>query len=898
MYAQFREVGMCNRYFQFLLVGLIIFTLAGCCGDGPVTPDSQEADVSAGVSTHAGVSNRHAWGLWEVIIDPDTGEIEAVPFRTADFNANIVRFLQPPVAPVHMLTIALGPGCEPSSGYWVIDVTLAHPFPEAAIFRGFDVRGIIMTEGDAVGIHDPGVRYRGPGGTRLLNADGYTRWWNMQEFTSYGKILGYTEGARSTPGFEATATVNPYKLFTDALDSESLVSSMNPNLRATFGTEPGINTRRYEIQFDIDGGTPPIRFVYAVDASWSLPDEAYAPEYPVEAYDVSANCQEAYLVDVPIFEERPYYESATSFGGDAVFYLTIGDWQSDSGENVIDQISHIWVESPTLIDEPMDVLPEAELVDSTHATQATYRVTVPDCHPTGLVDQYFLITVESAEPDSYMPQIEGDPYAFDWPDAKLAVYLEVDVPVSPVAPYCNFAWAKHAGGVEADNGEAVTTLSDGSIAVVGSCHTPAMFGEDEPNETVLEGNDVNDMFVAKFSSNGILQWVKMAGGSGFTYGQGIVGLSDGSMVVTGSYTHDITFDKDGPLGITFNSLGHRDIFIARYKPDGALSWVRRVMGEEDETSTGITALSDNSVVFTGFFEGAAVFGEDEPTEMELVATGSSCDLFIARYNAAGSFQWAKKAGGSSDDLCYAIGSSADDSMVITGSFGSCTVFGEGEANQTELTGTGWCDIFVARYGQDGLLEWAKRAGGSEGAIGQGVSTLSDGSAVITGYFMDYTTFGPGEPNETVMYSSIRDVFVARYGVDGQLTWAKQTGGPGYSGGNGIQALSDDSMVVTGDFGGLMVFGPGEPCQTELVNYFTDLYDIFIARYNTDGTLAWAKRAGGLGSDWGSGITALSDDSAVITGRFIDMAIFGMGEPGETILESYGSGDIFVALYYP
>ena len=59
-------------------------------------------------------------------------------------------------------------------------------------------------------------------------------------------------------------------------------------------------------------------------------------------------------------------------------------------------------------------------------------------------------------------------------------------------------------------------------------------------------------------------------------------------------------------------------------------------------------------------------------------------------------------------------------------------------------------------------------------------------------------------------------------------------------------------------------------------------DICVARYNPDGTLAWAKRAGGIYRDTACHIAVLSDGSALATGDFWDgTATFGPGEPGET-----------------
>jgi len=141
-----------------------------------------------------------------------------------------------------------------------------------------------------------------------------------------------------------------------------------------------------------------------------------------------------------------------------------------------------------------------------------------------------------------------------------------------------------------------------------------------------------------------------------------------------------------------------------------------------------------------------------------------------------------------------------------------------------------------------------------------------------------------------------DIFVARYDSNGKFIWAKHAGGTGWDRGWGITTLSDDSTVVAGRFFDTALFGPGEPNQTILTS--SGDYDIFIARYNTDGTLAWAKRAGGIGEDSGYGVTSLSDNSIIMTGDFTGAAAFGAGESKETILTSNGESDIFIARYDP
>ena len=73
-------------------------------------------------------------------------------------------------------------------------------------------------------------------------------------------------------------------------------------------------------------------------------------------------------------------------------------------------------------------------------------------------------------------------------------------------------------------------------------------------------------------------------------------------------------------------------------------------------------------------------------------------------------------------------------------------------------------------------------------------------------------------------------------------------------------------------------------------------DIFLARYNADGTLAWARGVGAAEWDQGCGVAALSDGSVLVTGSFCETVIFGAGEANETILTAVANGDVFVARY--
>ncbi len=406
---------------------------------------------------------------------------------------------------------------------------------------------------------------------------------------------------------------------------------------------------------------------------------------------------------------------------------------------------------------------------------------------------------------------------------------------------------------------------------------------------------------------GDLLWVKHVGGASTVSGSAITSLSDNSTVVTGSFWDSTTFGDGESNETVLVSPEYEwpDIFIARYNPDSTLAWVKRAEGG---TRSGfiadITALSDDSTVVTGSFWDSVTFGEGELNQTILVSAGHH-DIFVARYNPDGTLAWASHAAGPLDSPSFlGITTLSDDSVVVTGTFDESVIFGDGEPKETTLESVGRVDIFVARYYPDGTLAWTKSAGGGGEERNDAITTLSDDSIVISGYFCGSATFGSGEPNETTLASAgIADLFVARYNPDGTLEWAIRASGANFEAGYGITTLSDDSIVVTGHFKDSATFGEWELNETILVSAGTYDDSIFVARYNTGGTLTWAKHAGGpyfeicLGGK-GLGITTLSDDSTVVIGTFCESATFGEGEQNETTLTSEGESDIFIARFAP
>ena len=192
------------------------------------------------------------------------------------------------------------------------------------------------------------------------------------------------------------------------------------------------------------------------------------------------------------------------------------------------------------------------------------------------------------------------------------------------------------------------------------------------------------------------------------------------------------------------------------------------------------------------------------------------------------------------------------------------MFGRGETNETPteslmIDGAYDQDSFVARYKPDGSLDWVMTFRNPTGDYEYSYPDISDvtgyadGSfAVVGGYNFDMEIAGP----EVLEYVSTRDsspLFVARFDPNGVLEWLKHTTDDvdilTYTRGTSIDGFEDGSLVVAGLFSESTIFASGEPGETTLEMESSDTTDIFIARFDRDGGLVFAKQAGGVGKQF-------------------------------------------------
>lgn len=431
----------------------------------------------------------------------------------------------------------------------------------------------------------------------------------------------------------------------------------------------------------------------------------------------------------------------------------------------------------------------------------------------------------------------------------------------------DWRWAKAAGGNGDDHAAAIAVDAAKNTYVTGYYVNTATFGSIN-----LTNAGSRDIFIARYDANGQVVWAQRAGGSGLDEGRGIALDGLGNVYVAG-YFNNIAAFNTSPPAVNLSTAGGQDIFVAKYNSNGGLVWVKRFGSTLNDEAFAITASTTGEVSITGMFRGTVAFGASNLTS----SGSSSLDMMLVKLDASGNVLWAQKGGGTGSDFGRAIASDASGNYYVTGDFTGSATFGSvtlaGESNSQ--------DAFFAKYNNLGVLQWVKRGGAGFPDFGKGIQADGAGNVYATGYFAGNATFGSLAINHGTNY----DAFIVKFDASGNGIWVKKAGGTGTDYGQALATDAAGNSFITGYFEATAAFG-----NTSLTSAGTT--DVFIAQYSSDGDLIVAKRAGGTGSDQGTGVALDASGEAYLTGSFKGPGNFGT----TTVQTNANSVDVFIAKF--
>ena len=333
-------------------------------------------------------------------------------------------------------------------------------------------------------------------------------------------------------------------------------------------------------------------------------------------------------------------------------------------------------------------------------------------------------------------------------------------------------------------------------------------------------NSLVPLYIARVDSAGNYVWA-MSSSNTEAYASGITSDNDGNLYVFGVYS----FGTLNIGSITLPNPGTSDmVFLLKIAPSGTVLWSKSVSGLSSVDNYGSICLDayGNSYI-TGSFYGNITIGTT--TLINKDPTGSTMDIFLAKFNSNGSFIWAKSFGTGGNDGLIAVTAVPGNYIYFEGGIPADSVITLGT---TLLNGPG--NTFYAKADTGGNIEWAYSMPAN--VVPKGITTDAWGNLYTTGYYFGTDTFGAS------VITSVGgvDMFISKSDTAGNFIWGNSAGGNVNDEGYSITADLCGKLWVSGSMGWF-------PTDSGYVMYFnTDSlvtpsasFDpLFVAEYDTAG----------------------------------------------------------------
>lgn len=321
-------------------------------------------------------------------------------------------------------------------------------------------------------------------------------------------------------------------------------------------------------------------------------------------------------------------------------------------------------------------------------------------------------------------------------------------------------WIRILEGSKWNIATSVSSTMDGGVVVAGvTGSTDGIFSELE-----IEGEN---LFIAKLSVSGSVEWVRTFSGSGQQSAAEIIQTHDRGFILTGS-----TSSIDGDFQEKMNRSW--DLFLIKLDENGETEWVRTYGGSRTDKGNGVAETATGNLIVTGY-------SMSDDGLFEKMNRGFQ-DIFLLELDKSGDIVRVNTFGGSSGDIANSVAVASDGGFVIGGT--TWSVDGDFK-DRTEGS------LAVIKTTSSGEPEWIRTYGGSHSELISSVTVSDENMIYITGW----SESQDGDfRDKNVMNDA---AFFITLDASGNLEALKTFGGSGDDQGTSIITTKEGQFVISG-----------------------------------------------------------------------------------------------------
>lgn len=409
----------------------------------------------------------------------------------------------------------------------------------------------------------------------------------------------------------------------------------------------------------------------------------------------------------------------------------------------------------------------------------------------------------------------------------------------PGAPF-SALWARRYAAAGEQRVRGVGVDKSGRIDVTGQLQDSVTIGAD-----TLMSKGSEDVLLFQLGSDGTATWSRSYGDAALQEVAAIsVSPSDETIVIAGRFS--------GQLPEFGMGTGSSNIFEAQIDASGA--YANRRQQNASDHIYGLGRDAQDHVLVAGDY----LTTYDGGNNSTLTAVGGH-DGFVAWQNPDLGRIQARNVGSTGEDAMLAASADSASNVYATGFVSAVPDVMSG------LSYAGGKDLVLASWSANGDLRFAKLFGDAGDQVGRDVAVDANGHVIVVGDFSGTIDFG-GTP---LTSAGGLDVFVAAFDQNGAPLWSKRFGDASDQTARAVAIDSTGSILVTGDFEGVIDFGGGKLTSAGKT-------DVFLARFDDKGQYVQASGWGDKESQSGRDVTVDSGDHPILVADVQGEIDFGAG----------------------
>jgi len=361
--------------------------------------------------------------------------------------------------------------------------------------------------------------------------------------------------------------------------------------------------------------------------------------------------------------------------------------------------------------------------------------------------------------------------------------LLVSCSALPESPY-EVAWIVQIGSSEDDESHSVAVCPSGNVYVSGSTR-----GD-------LGGADGGgwDAFLSKFDADGNELWTTQTGRSGSDHSHSVAVDASGNVYISG-YT----------AAYLPPNVRESHAFLGKFDSAGNEVWTKQTGTSDIDGSRAVAVDTSGNIYISGWIR--RDLGE---------LNAGDTDAFLTKFDGNGNEVWTTRIGTNCGDAGVGVATDKAGNVYVTGST-------EGDLGGTNA---GKSDAFLSKLDPSGDEVWTRQIGTSTHEQSKSVAVDASDNVYISGW-----TYGDlGGPGEGPC-----DVFLAKFGSDGNELWTTQIGTVRNDRSASVAVDAAGNVYISGwtegDFRGPNAGHDGGGC------------DAFLSKFGPDGNEVWTTQVG-------------------------------------------------------